>query len=360
MVDVKKKYGFDPDYAIPPGETLREVIESLGMSCKELAIRTGLTEQSINRILKGDQPITYDTANRLELATGVPASMWNNLEAQYREQLVRIDERERLEKERDWLKEIPLAELVHRRILPQTKDKTLLVREALKFYGVNSVQTWRQVWLKPAVAARRSTCFESRPGPASAWIRMGELQAREINCSPFDKNRFIKALKEIRGLTREEPEIFEPEVRRLCAGAGVAVVLIKEMQKVPWSGATKWLTPQKAMIILSLRGKGEDKFWFSFFHEAGHVLHDSKKELLINDGSHDDSREKKADDFAAEFLISSKYDDTIRRIRSREQIISLAEKLGIAPGIVAGRFQYLTKKWDYFNGLIRKFKWAEK
>jgi len=360
MVDVTKKYGFDPDYAVPPGETLREVIESLGMSCKELAIRTGLTEQSINRILKGSQPITYETANRLEFATGVPASMWNNLEAQYREQLARINERERLEKERDWLKEIPVAELVNRGILPQTKDKALLVREALKFYSVNSVQTWRQVWLKPAVAARRSTCFESRPGPASAWIRIGELQAREIDCVPFDKNRFKKALIEIRGLTREAPEIFEPEMRRLCARAGVAVALIKEMQKVPWSGATKWLTPQKAMIILTLRGKGEDKFWFSFFHEAGHVLHDSKKELLINDGSHDDPREKRADDFAAEFLIPSKYNDTIRQIRSRAQIISLADRIGIAPGIVAGRFQYLTKKWIYFNDLIRKFEWAEK
>jgi len=106
MVAAKKNYGFEPDYAIPPGETLREVMESLGMSQQELARRTGITVQSLNRIFNGSQPITYETANRLELATGVPASMWNNLEAQYREQLAKINERARLETELAWLKEI--------------------------------------------------------------------------------------------------------------------------------------------------------------------------------------------------------------------------------------------------------------
>ncbi|MBL0713220.1 MAG: ImmA/IrrE family metallo-endopeptidase [Desulfosarcina sp.] len=57
------------------------------------------------------------------------------------------------------------------------------------------------------------------------------------------------------------------------------------------------------MIIWNLRGKSEDPFWFSFFHEAGHVLNDSKKDMVINDGKSNDSRELKADDFSAELLI---------------------------------------------------------
>ena len=85
-----KKYGFDPDYAIPPGETLKDLMESLEMSQKELSKRTGLTVQSLNRIMKGEQPITNDTANILELVTNLPAKMWNNLEANYREQLPKI------------------------------------------------------------------------------------------------------------------------------------------------------------------------------------------------------------------------------------------------------------------------------
>ncbi len=357
MLTAKKLYGFEPDYAISPGETLKEVMESLNMSQKELAVRTGLTVQSLNRIYKREQPITYETANKLELATGVPARMWNNLEAQYREQLAKIKERKQLAGALDWLKTIPVQELVNRKAIEPQKDKALLLRGVLKFYGVSSVAAWKDIWTKPAIAARRSQCFESRPGPASAWIRLGEIQAHQIECEPFDKAKFAKAVKKIRLLTVQDPEEFIPEMIRFCSESGVALALVPEMKKVPWHGATKWLSASKAMILLNLRGKAEDQFWFSFFHEAGHVLHDSKRDLYINDGSTDDPREQKANDFAAKILIPRDRDSEIASMRAKADVICLARELEISPGIVVGRFQRLTKKWNYFNGLKRKFQW---
>ncbi|MCE5273254.1 helix-turn-helix domain-containing protein [bacterium] len=353
----EKRYPFEPDYAVAPGETLREVIESLGMTQKDLATRTGLTVQSINRIFKGDQPITHETANSLELVTGVPARFWNNLEAQYREQLTKLEERKRLETEGiEWLNSIPTSELIERGFIePQTDDVGLL-RETLKFYGVVSVEAWKDVWEKPAIAARRSACFESQPGPTSAWLRIGELKAHAIECDPFDKASFKEALKAIRSLTRESPEVFIPEMKRLCAESGVAVVPVPEMKKAPFNGATKWLSANKAMILLTLRGKGEDKFWFSFFHEAGHVLNDNKKNLYIADNS-EAPEEQEADRFAAEFLIPGRYDDTIRSLRSEASFIEVADELNIAPGIVVGRYQHLTNNWKYLRKLIRSFRW---
>ena len=179
MVRATSKYTFEPDYAVAPGETLRETMETLDMSQKELAIRTGLTVQSLNRIFKGEQAVSYETANRLELAVGVPAKMWNNLEAQYREQLAKIHERERLAADLAWLKGIPVAELVKRKILPKLKDEVEQLRTVLAFYGVSSVAAWHAIWDEPAVAARRSSCFETCPGPASAWIRQGEIARSE-------------------------------------------------------------------------------------------------------------------------------------------------------------------------------------
>ena len=358
MLKPKKQFGFEPDYAVPPGETLKEVMESLHMSQKELAIRTGVTVQTLNRIYKGEQPISYETSSKLELATGVPARMWNNLEAQYREQLAKLKERKQLESDLDWLADIPVKELIQRNAIASKKDKALVLREVLKFFGVSSVSAWHNIWSKPAVAARRSQCFETRPGPAATWIRLGEIQARQIVCRDYGRNQFYKALETIRGLTIKRPEDFIPEMISLCADSGVAVALVPEMKKVPWHGATKWLSATKAMILLNLRGKAEDQFWFSFFHEAGHVLNDSKKDLFINDGKEDDPSEKKANAFAAEFLIPSKVDPVINRLRSRADVIRMANELQIAPGIVAGRFQRLTKKWSYFKDLIRSFHWA--
>ena len=357
MLMAKKKYGFEPDFVIAPGETLKETMESLNMAQKELAVRTGLTVQSLNRIVKGEQPITYETANKLELATGVPARMWNNLEALYREQLAKLNERKQLEADLEWLKTIPTKELIQRKVIEPIKDQVILLREILKFYGISSVRAWKEFWMEPAVAARRSQCFETCPGPASAWIRMGEIQAHRIDCQPYDKNRFKKALVNIRMMTIKNPVDFILAMVQLCANAGVAVVFVPEIKKVPWHGATKWLSASKAMILLNLRGKAEDQFWFSFFHEAGHVLNDSKKDLYINDGKSDNPQEQKANEFAADVLIPKSKNQEIAAFRTKSQVINLAQELKLAPGIVAGRYQRLTKKWNWFHGLIRKFQW---
>lgn len=358
MVKAQKKYKFTPDYAVPPGYTVKEVMESLNMTQKELAVRTELTVQTLNRIFNGEQPLSYGTANRLELVTGVPANFWNNLEAQYREQLSKIEERKRLESELDWLKTIPTKELIDRGFVPDSKDKVVLLRETFKFFGVNSVHAWGEIWEVPEVAARRSQCFDTCPGSASTWIRMGELLAHQIECQSYDKKKFKSVVIKIRELTVKDPDEFVEEMTHLCAEAGVALVLVPEMKKVPWSGATKWVSANKAMVLLNLRGKSEDLFWFSFFHEAGHVLHDSKKDLLINDGSKDDPREQAADDFAAEILIPEKNNGQIRKLKSKANIEEFANVFNISEGIVVGRYQHLTKKWQNFNGLKRRFEWG--
>lgn len=352
----KKRNIFVPDYVVLPGDTLLEVIQSNNISQKELAIRLGITEQTIIRILKGSQPITYTTANKLELVTGVKASFWNNLEANYREQLAKLQEQEQLAKDISWLRKIPVSELVKRNYINVSESKPEQLRNVLQFYGVSSIQSWESIWEKPKLAARRSHCFETIPEIASAWIRMGEVNAISIDCIKYDKEIFKNALSKIRKLTTTEPDKFLPKIVELCRESGIAVTIIPKMIKVPWNGASKWLSPEKGLIILNIRGKAEDKFWFSFFHEASHILNDSKKGLYIADGS-DDPIEIKADKFAANLLIPKKYNEMIEKISSEEEFINLADKLEISVGIVVGRFQFLTNQWNKFNYLIKSFQW---
>lgn len=356
-MNTKNRYNFDPDYAVPPGQTLEEVLENLGMAQKELALRTGLTEQSILRILSGEQPITYDTATKLEMVTAVPSRMWNNLEMLYREQLSKLKFKQQLQEHASWLATIPIQELKERGILPDTDDQAELVQETLRFYGVSSVDAWQGLWSTPKVAARRSSCFESLLGPASAWIRMGELQAQEVACPPFSASKFTEAVHVIKKFTIQEPEEFTPLMSALCRDAGVALALVPKCKKVPWNGASKWLTSEKALIVLNLRGKGEDIFWFSFFHEAYHILQGKKKQLYIADNSKTDPEEIKADAFAANILIPKKYNDRIVAMTTKAEIVKLAAELGISAGIVAGRYRYLTNKWEYFKDLTKSFVW---
>lgn len=354
-----RKHTFAPDYAVAPGATIKETMEALGMTQRELADRTGLTVQTLNRIFKGAQPISYETANKLELVTGTPAAFWNKLEAQYREQLTKLEEKAALGESLAWLKTIPVAELIARRVIPPARDKVIILREILRFYGVSSVAAWTTIWAQPAAAARRSSYFESSPGPTSAWLRLGQLKAREIQCAPYCKARFVEVLDQIRTFTTHDPDQFLAEMIRLCASAGVALTLVPEIKKAPWSGAAEWLTPEKAMILLNLRGKSADRFWFTFFHEASHILHDSKKGQHIDDGKtyEDDPAERRADEYAAEMLIPRRYDDPIRAARSATEIRQLAFTIGVCPGIVAGRYQHLTGKWTHFHEMKRRFEW---
>lgn len=332
---------FVPDYAIPPGETLLDTIEALGMSQAELSERTGRPKKTINEIIKGKAPITPDTALQLERVLGVSAAFWNNLEKNYRETLARLSEQERLQEQIAWLSELPIKAMVKLGWIRPFKEKVHQLQEVLNYFGVASPECWREMWLGAQVAYRTSQAFESEPGAVSAWLRKGELVAREIASKPYDEVEFKAALKTVRSLTVRPPEEFQNEVVKLCSDAGVAVAFVPELPKMRASGATWWLTPAKAVIQLSLRYKSDDHLWFSFFHEAGHILLHGKKDIFIED-NHSSDKEDEANRFASEFLIpTNKLKSFVSTTRvSKDAIRSFAEELGIAPGIVAGRLQH--------------------
>jgi HTH-type transcriptional regulator / antitoxin HigA len=339
MASVKQRYPHEPDYAVAPGGVLQDTIDALGMSQADLALRTGLSKKTINQIIRGREPLSHDTALRLERVTGTPARLWNSLEAGYRERLARLEEKARLVQDLEWLKTIPTGELIRRGAIEEKSDRVGLLQAVLAFFGVNSPREWATVWNNLEVAFRKSPAFEANRGAVAAWIRLGELEAQRIECQPFDKDRFKQALDQIRGLTVKRPEVFVPRMRELCAAAGVAVVFTPEIKGAPVSGATQWLTAEKALIQLTLRPKSNDHFWFSFFHEAGHILKHGKKEKFVEDGAAQDEREMEANHFAEDFLIPRERLGELTGLRERDQIVSFAESVRIAPGIVLGRLQ---------------------
>jgi plasmid maintenance system antidote protein VapI/Zn-dependent peptidase ImmA (M78 family) len=331
------------------------------MTQESLSLRLGLTTQSLHRILDGKQPITPETAGKMEMVFGLPASFWNNRQVRYDESLVKQAERTRLEEERrrnkDWIKRFPLALMRKRGYIPKSRDETETYRGLLSFFGIASKEALERTCDCPEVAARRTVKFKTDKWHMAVWIRQGERDAAAIAADGYNVENFKKALDDIRKLTVESPESFLPKMRNSCAKAGVCLALVPEIPKVPWNGATKWMKG-KPLIVLNLRGRGEDIFWFSFFHEAAHVLYDDRKQLHVA-GKPDDPIEKKADGFAAETLVPCRNDSRISNARTSEEIRAIAYDLKISPGIVAGRYRHLTRKWDHHADLIRKFKWSE-
>lgn len=350
---------YQPDVVTPPGKTLQEVIETLGMTKAELADRIGKTPKTVGEIIKHGAPITPGTAMELEKVLGVPSSFWNNRERRYRESLALQEERKRLEKRAGWLKSFPVREMVKAGWIKRHKDKAEQLKELLRYFGVASPEQWKKIWLSPKTVYRKSKVFAGKPESSSVWLRKGELQAQQINTRPFNKEAFRSLLQDIRALTKTAPERFEKEVVTLCAEVGVAVVFTPPIKGAPVYGVTRWLTPEKALIQLSLRGKFEDLLWFTFFHEAGHILLHGKKEIFIEGNDSHDGREQKADRFARDLLIPpAAYRRFIESGRYQDSgaVKAFAAQLEISPAIVVGRLQYeKLLLFSHMNNLRRRF-----
>ena len=354
------KYPYQPDYAVPPGTTLKETLEVKGLSQADLALRTGLAEKTVSQIINGIAPISYETAGKLELVLSIPASFWNARERSYREAIVKIEETKTLEKDIDWLRDIPIATLIERGCIQKDKDKKSLVRQSLRFFGVSSVEAWHNTWRVPAAQYRGKTAQEKRPGYVAAWLRIGDIQAEGIETTPFNASEFKHILAEVRKLTVTPASEWTDKVTELCASAGVAVVFTEEIPNAGVSGATRWITKDKALIQLSLKYKSDDQLWFTFFHEAGHILLHGKKQMFVEFGiSNATNEEQEANMYACDILVPSTYQHRLPYLKTRPQIREFAHSIGIAPGIVVGRLQHddLVFK-SAFNDLKRKLTWS--
>jgi len=352
---------YQPNYAVSPGEVLSAELEMRGMTQLELSRRTGITPKHINSILQAKSSITSETAIKFERAIGMPAEYWLNLESNYQEILARLQEESQLDRDLAWLSHIPVAPMIKMGWLTKFKDPKAQLVEVLRYFGIASVGQWEEMWPSLDVAYRQHSHHEVYPEAVSAWLRRGEIEAAMIHCVPYDKTAFRAALDEIRKLTIEAPEVFVPKMQELCANAGVAVVFVPALPKTGVSGATRWLNSNKAIIQLSLRYKTDDHLWFTFFHEAGHILLHGKKELFL-EGSNGLNAEKEdeANKFAQEELIPRGEFSRFCQIKplSKVLIIEFAKRMGVAPGIVVGQLQHAGfLPAMHCNDLKQSFRW---
>jgi len=244
------KNQYNPDFVSPPGETLLETLEFIGMSQVEFAERTGRPKKTINEIIRGKAAITPETALQFEKVLGVSAGFWINREQNYQEWLARDQERSSFGKYLSWIDRFPVSEMVELGWIARHDEPVNQLNELLRFFGIASPHQWKAVTNDLSLAFRRSAAYKAEPEIISAWLRKGEVEAQSINCEPFDADKFRKTLDEIRPLTNKSPDVFVASTVELCAKAGVAVVFVHELRKLRTNGATRWLNPNKALMYL--------------------------------------------------------------------------------------------------------------
>jgi HTH-type transcriptional regulator / antitoxin HigA len=330
-----------------PGDTILETLEELKMSQADLARRIGKTPSKVNDLITGKEPITVATSLQLEKAFGIDSMFWLTRELNYRQKLAKIEEEEALERYIDWLNMQPVTELKKSGYLRTQKPGSEMAEECLVFYGVASPAEWRSVYVDQYASAdfRKSDKHLTELGSMAAWLRIGEIEMRRLKLPEFNKEAFKKSLASIRKLIRTHPEDFAIQVQQLCLDAGVAVIYTMCIPKAPISGVARWIGGNP-LIQLTDRYKSNDHFWFTFFHEAGHILLHGKKEVFIEHFkgyAGDSEKEAEADDFANKWLIPEDISSDLPKKITIQTIRDIAKKQQIHPAIVLARLQHLNR-----------------
>ena len=341
-----KQNQYFPQSTPHPCETLVEKLEEMEMGPKEFAVRTGKPEKTIIAIMKGNSSITPDMAVQFESVLKIPAHFWLNSQHSYDEYIAREKRKEALSKSLEWAKLFPLAVMMKKGWLPQKTTLHEKTGELLAFFSISNHIAWEDYYLKQQlkVAFRISLAHTKEPYAISAWLRKGELQAKELTTNNYSDKVFKEALQEIKSVMAKHPTDFFQKLQGICHEAGVKVVHTPCLPKAPICGSTRWLN-DTPLIQLTGRYKRNDSFWFTFFHEAGHILLHGKKDVFLENIEYSDKdkqKEKEADEFAIKWTLTKEEQSEIllRFNISKDDVIEFAKKFNTHPAIIIGRLQH--------------------
>lgn len=356
---------FQPDWASPPGATIADLMKARNCTAKAFAAATHVSLDQVGKLLAGVGHIDESMATQLSALFGVSTSFWMTREEQYRRDIAASLSRANRNEIFGWLEELPVKDMLKFGWIEDGGDAEQHAMSCLAFFGVSSVSNWRKSYgdVLGAAAFRTSPTIESTPGTVAAWLREGEIRVRSIDCAAWNAAAFRAALGEIRALTRNrKPQEFLPALQELCARCGVASVVCPAPRGCRASGATKFLDKNKALILLSFRFLSDDHFWFSFFHEAAHLLlHGSSGLFLEGTESPNPEAENEANEFASNFLIPPEYREAMFSLAPDAFAIArFAKQLGVSAGIVVGQLQHFGKlPRNHFNNLKARYEWAD-
>jgi HTH-type transcriptional regulator / antitoxin HigA len=350
---------FQPNWASAPGDTIADVLEEKKLSLAVFSKHIGCSIDETKDLLAGRIAMTLILARKLESELGSSVEFWMSRDFHYRDSVTRLGNAET----KEWLADLPIGDMVRFGWI-RPVEASREVAACLRFFDVPDIQTWHAKYasLHQNVAFRSSPSFESREGAVAAWLRQGEMEARSMRCKSWNPDAFATQLTQVRGLTRQKnPSDFVQSLRDLCAPAGVAVVIVRAPNGCRASGATRFLSDRQALLQLSFRYLSDDQFWFSFFHEAGHLLlHGRNGFFLEGIGTPATPQEDEASAFAERILVPPEWRDRMLALGSNSrEVIRFARRLGISPGIVVGQLQHYGRvKRSHLNGLKRRFTWS--
>ena len=345
-------------WASPPGETIRALLQAKGVSISVFQNEIGLNERQTTDLLAGVLPVTRLLAEGLAETIGSTSHFWLERQKQYTTSLERLAAAQ--PELQEWTASFPLRKMVESGWLKKPYTKSDSAFELLDYFDIESVEEWRERYPERlgAVKFKTSEAFTNHLPTTVAWIRRGEILADGIACAPWDGDGFLQMLPTLKRLSKlPDPGDFLPLLQASCAQCGVAVVVARSIVGCAASGAAFMLSEDKALLLLSARFLSDDQFWFSFFHEAGHlVLHHGEAHIECDGGS-TVKQEDEANAFALEILLGKSGPQALQKLPINAFAIArFARQCGVSTGVVVGQLQRSRISPKLFNRFKNRYR----
>ena len=358
-----KTIGLSRDLLIHPGETIADILEERNITQKELARRAGVSEPFLCDVIRGRKDISKGLAKGLEYALGVKSSFWLNLQANYDAELLMLDEEDSIEEEERsvYVKMKEIVDCLKKQSkIEQSKTEGEAIISLRKYLRVSRLTGLESFATDGAF--RISGKIAVDPDILGAWICMCQADSSERKLSrKFDKAKMEKLIRSLKQIMKnhEDPQ---PELVDLFADYGIDFSVAPNFKGAPIQGYLAKKNDENYQMVLTIRGSSADIFWFSLFHELGHIANgDMGKQKSYIDGENiSGERENAADEFARNALIDpvdydlfiQKNDFGIRAIKE------FADSQEVPEYIVIGRLQHEEKiPWNRFAKYKLTYKW---
>ncbi len=357
---------YNPDVVFHPGETLREKLEELNVKPMEFAIRTGKPEKTISNVLNGKSSITPDMAVLFESVLKIPASFWLRKQSRYDEYRAREVRELSIKEAYDWARKFPYPQMVKHGWVKETRRVEEKVAALFYYFNIAVIKGWEDYFFNKKLSAtfRISLTGTKNPYSISAWLRHGEIEAAKTKVNTFNKDNFQERISQLRGIMQNCNDNFLDELKRCCSDIGIKLVFTPSLPNAPINGVSRWIDGSP-IIQLSNRWRRYDIFWFSFFHELGHILKHPTKFVSLENVEYeekDESKEIEADRFAVQCVFSVSEEKAFltecHKI-TRSNIVQFAKKSNTHPSIILGRLVHKGIVTPQSAGLMKLFKKLE-
>ncbi|WP_431674487.1 ImmA/IrrE family metallo-endopeptidase [Rhizobium leguminosarum] len=356
---------FEPNWASAPGATIVRLMDAKEIPFDEMASGLGMSENQLQALIDGRARIDATLASALSENLGSTPRFWLARDKTYVEELSRLAPESN--DVTQWIKSLPLRSMRKFGWVDSNTGEEAITASVLRFFGCEDLLSWNAKYYSGvgAVAFRTSFAFEANEMATLVWLRAGESQADSLDLPEYDRQAFIDLLPRLRRLSAfKHPRTFLPRLIEACRAVGVAVTTARAPEGCRASGASWLLSSRHPIIHLSFRHLSEDHFWFTFFHEAAHVVLHGEEHIDV-DGSNpsmatNSAKEDEADELAQHLLVSPEALDDLKRNPAPKRILAAARHLGVTAGIIIGQLEKATVLAPgKLSRMKHRYRWAD-